>query len=40
MAKIGLDNFRYGILTETQDGTAKYGAATKPGKAITCNVSL
>lgn len=40
MAKIGLDNFRYGILTETQEGTAKYGAATKPGKAITCNVSV
>lgn len=40
MAKIGLDNFRFGLLTEAQDGTATYGAATKPGKAITCNVSI
>lgn len=40
MANIGLDNFRIGLLTEAQDGTATYGAATKPGKAITCNVSI
>lgn len=40
MAKIGLDNFLYGILTEAADGTPTYGVATKPGKAITCNVSI
>ena len=40
MAKIGLDNFLYGILTEAADGTHTYGVATKPGKAITCNVSI
>lgn len=39
MAKIGLDNFRYAALTET-DGVATYGVAKKPGKAITCNVSI
>lgn len=40
MAKIGLDNFRFGILTEADDGTPTYGVAQKPGKAITCNVSI
>ena len=40
MAKIGLDNFLYGILTEAADGTPTYGVAKKPGKAITCNVSI
>lgn len=40
MAKIGLQNFLYGILTEASDGTASYGAGTKPGKAISCNVSI
>jgi phi13 family phage major tail protein len=40
MAKIGLQNFLFGILTEATDGTATYGAATKPGKAISCNVSI
>lgn len=40
MAKIGLDNFRYGILTEDEQGNATYGVAKKPGKAITCNVSV
>ena len=40
MAKIGLDNFRYGILTEEADGTPVYGVAKKPGKAISCNVSI
>lgn len=40
MAKIGLDNFLFGILTEGTGGAATYGAATKPGKAITCNVSI
>ena len=40
MAKIGLQNFLFGLLTEAQDGTASYGAATKPAKAISCNVSI
>lgn len=40
MAKIGLNNFRYGILTESNNGTASYGGAKTPGKAITCNVEI
>lgn len=40
MARIGLNNFRYGTLTEDAEGNATYGAATKPGKAVTCNVSI
>lgn len=40
MAKIGLNNFRYGILTEAQDGTPSYGGAKTPGKAISCNVEV
>ena len=40
MAKIGLQNFLYGILTEAADGTATYGTALKPGKAVSCNVSI
>lgn len=40
MAKIGLQNFLFGILTEAADGTATYGAATKPGKAISCSVDI
>ena len=40
MAKIGLQNFRYGILTEESDGTATYGTGKKPAKAISCNVDI
>ena len=40
MARIGLDNFLMGILTEDAEGNATYGTATKPGKAISCNVSI
>ena len=40
MAKIGLDNFRFGILTEAEDGTPSYAGAIKPGKAISCNVDV
>lgn len=40
MAKIGLRNFRYGILTEASDGTPSYAGPLTPGKAITCNVDI
>lgn len=40
MAKIGVQNFLYGILTEATDGTATYGAGKKPGKAVSCSVSI
>lgn len=40
MAKIGLKNFRYGILTEASDGTPSYDGAHKPAKAISCQVSI
>ena len=39
MAKIGLQNFLYGMLTESGT-TATYGAGLKPGKAVSCNVSI
>lgn len=40
MAKIGLSNFRYSILTESADGTPSYNGAKTPGKAISCNVEI
>ena len=40
MAKIGLKNFLFGILTEAPDGTPNYGVAQKPAKAISCSVSI
>ena len=40
MAKIGLNNFRYFELTESDDGGAIYGAAKKPGKAVSCSVEV
>ena len=40
MAKIGLKNFLFGILTEDSDGAASYGAAQKPAKAISCTVDI
>ena len=40
MARIGLTNFRYGILTEAQDGTPSYAGAQTPGHAISCSVSI
>lgn len=40
MAKIGLNNFRYSKLTETEDGTAKYAGAKKPAKAVSCKVNV
>lgn len=40
MAKIGLNNFRYAVLTEAADGTPSYDGAKKPAKAISCSVSI
>ena len=40
MAKIGLKNFLFGILTEAPDGAPSYGVAQKPAKAISCNVDI
>lgn len=40
MAKIGLNNFRYGKLTELPDGSFSYADAKSPGKAVSCNVSV
>lgn len=40
MAKIGLNNFRYGILTEATDGTPSYGGPKTPGKAVSCKVAI
>lgn len=40
MAKVGLNNFRYGILTEAADGTPSYDGAHQLAKAISCNVSI
>lgn len=40
MAKIGLKNFMFGILTEASDGTATYGVGHKPAKAISCTVDI
>lgn len=40
MAKIGLNNFRYGVLTEAADGTPSYDGAKKSAKAISCNVDI
>ncbi len=37
MARIGLKNFKYGILNEI---TEAYGGALSPGKAVDCKVSL
>ena len=40
MAKIGLNNFRYSVLTEAADGTPSYAGAIKPAKAVSCSVSI
>ena len=40
MAKIGLRNFLFGILTEATDGTPTYGQAQKPAKAISAKVDI
>ncbi len=40
MAKIGLNNFRYSVLTEASDGTPTYNGAKTPAKAISCTVDI
>lgn len=40
MAKIGLENFRYSILTESAEGEPSYAGAKKPAKAISCSVQI
>lgn len=40
MARIGLNSFRYSILTEAVDGTPSYAGARTPAKAVSCNVSI
>jgi phi13 family phage major tail protein len=40
MAKIGLNNFRYSKLTESETGGATYEGAKKPAKAVSCKVSI
>ncbi len=40
MAKIGLKNLRYGILTEDAYGTPTYGGSKTFGKAIECKVAI
>lgn len=40
MAKIGLTNFRYSVLTEAADGTPTYAGAQTPAKAVSCSVSV
>lgn len=40
MAKIGLNSFRYSVLTEATDGTPSYDGAKTPAKAISCSVSI
>lgn len=39
MAKIGLNNFKYSVLTEA-DGVASYAGAKSLAKAIDCKVSI
>lgn len=39
MAKIGLNNFKYSVLTET-GGTPSYAGAKSLGKAIDCKVAI
>lgn len=40
MAKIGLNNLWYALLTEGSDGTPSYSAKKSFGKAINANVSI
>ncbi len=40
MAKIGLNNLWYALLTEEQDGTPVYGGAKSFGKAVSASVEI
>jgi phi13 family phage major tail protein len=40
MAKIGLNNFKFGVLTEAAGGVVTYGAMQSLGKAVDANVSI
>lgn len=40
MAKIGLNNFKFGVLTEADGGSVTYGAMQSLGKAVDANVSI
>ena len=40
MAKIGLNNFKFGVLTEADGGVVSYGAMQSLGKAVDANVSI
>ena len=40
MAKIGLTNFRYSILTEGSDGSPIFDGPHTPGHAISCSVEI
>lgn len=40
MAKIGLNNFQYGKLSELANGSFSYTDVRSPGKAVSCNVSV
>lgn len=40
MARIGLTNLWYGILTESALGVATYGGAKSFGKAVSCSVEI
>lgn len=40
MAKTGLSDYRYAILTEAADGTPSYGTVKTPAKAVSCQVNI
>lgn len=40
MARIGLTNIWYGILSEAPDGTPSYTQGEQLGKAVSCSVSI
>lgn len=40
MAKIGLNNFKYSVLTEAENGTPSYAGAKSLGKAVDCKVAI
>lgn len=40
MARVGLNNFRYSHLTESEDGTPVYDGAQKASAAVECKTSI